>query len=73
MPGQGTTGAIFIIRQVQEKYQAKNKKLVYAFVDLEQAFERVPGEVVRWVLKKRCGCVAHPHSYGIVYRGLHCS
>ena len=51
MPGNGTTDAIFIMRQVQEKCQAK-KKLYYAFVDLEKAFGRVPREVVRWALRK---------------------
>ena len=40
MPGKITTDAIFIIRQVQEKHQAK-KMLYYAFVDLEKAFEVV--------------------------------
>ena len=51
MPGKGTTDAIFIMRQVQEKHQAKKKKkLYYVFVDLEKAF--VPGEVVRWALRK---------------------
>ena len=49
MPGKGTTDAIFIMRQVQEKHQAKKKKLYYAFVDLEKAFDRVPREVVRWL------------------------
>ena len=52
MPGKGTTDAIFIMRQVQEKHQAKKKKLYYAFVDLEKAFDRVPREVVRWSLRK---------------------
>ena len=52
MPGKGTTDAIFIIRQVQEKHQTKKKKLYYAFVDLEKAFDRVPREVVRWALRK---------------------
>ena len=40
MPGKGTTDAIFIMRQVQEKH--------HAFVDLEKAFDRV----VRWALRK---------------------
>ena len=48
MPGKGTTDAIFIMRQVQEKHQAKKKKMLYyAFVDLEKAFDRVRREVVR--------------------------
>ena len=52
MPGKGTTDAIFIMRQVQEKHQAKKKKLYYSLMDLEKAFDRVPREVVRWALRK---------------------
>ena len=48
MPGKGTTDAIFIMRQVQKKHQAKKKKLYYAFVDLEKAFDRVQREVVKF-------------------------
>ena len=43
MPGKGTTYAIFIMRQIQEKHQ--EMKLYYAFMDLEKAFDRVPREV----------------------------
>ena len=35
--GKGTTDAIFIVRQMQEKYLAKKKELWMAFVDLEKA------------------------------------
>ena len=31
MPGRGTTDAIFILRQLQEKHLAKNKKLYFTF------------------------------------------
>ena len=31
---------ISIIRQVREKHQAKKKRLYYAFVDLEKAFDK---------------------------------
>ena len=37
MAGRGATDAIFIVRQLQEKYLAKNKELRMAFVDLEGA------------------------------------
>ena len=36
MPGQGTTDAIFILRQMQKKFLAKNLSLFFAFVDLER-------------------------------------
>ena len=45
-------GALIIMRQVQVKHQAKRKKLYYAFVDLEKAFDRVPRQVVRWAVRK---------------------
>jgi len=35
MKGKGTTDAIFIVRQMQEKSRAKGKKLYFGFVDLE--------------------------------------
>ena len=39
IPGRGTTDTIFVVRQLQEKYLAANKKLYMAFVDLEKAFD----------------------------------
>ena len=52
MPGRGTTDAIFVVRQLQEKYRGSRKKLYFGFVDLEKAFDRVPREVVKWALRK---------------------
>jgi len=37
---------------MQEKYGCKGKKLYFAFVDLEKAFDRAPREVTRWALRK---------------------
>ena len=42
MSGRGTTDAIFIVRQLQEKHLTANKPLYMAFVDLEKAFDSVP-------------------------------
>jgi len=47
MKGKRTTDTIFIVRQMQEKFRAKGKKLYFCFVDLEKAFDRVPREVIR--------------------------
>ena len=52
VPGRGTTDAIFVVRQLQEKYLAANKRLYMAFVDLEKAFDQVPRKVIWWVLRK---------------------
>ena len=74
MPGKGTTDAIFIMRKVEEKHQAK-KKLYYAFADLEKKFDRVPREVLKWVLRTMGvdELALYPEVYTVVrtYASLH--
>ena len=43
VPSRGTTDAIFVIRQLQEKYLAANKRLYTAFVDLRRHLTECPG------------------------------
>jgi len=52
MKGKGTTDAIFIVRQMYEKFRAEGKRLRFGFVDLEKAFDEVPREVIRWAMRK---------------------
>ena len=55
--GRGTTDAIFIVRQLQEKHlsmvDSNNKDVIlyFAFVDLEKAFDRVPRKVLCWAMR----------------------
>ena len=44
--GRGTTDTLFVVKQLQEKYLAANKRLYMAFIDLEKAFYRVPWKVI---------------------------
>ena len=46
VPGRGTTDAIFVVRQLQEKYLAVNKRLYMVFLDLEKAFDCVLWKVI---------------------------
>ena len=50
--GRGTTDTVFVVRQLQEKYLAANKRLYMASVDLEKAFDRVPWKMIWWALRK---------------------
>src|ERR1700757_5240125 len=49
--GRGTTDAIFVVRQMQERFLEEGKDLWMAFVHLEKAFDRVPREVLWWALR----------------------
>ena len=50
MPERGATGAIFITRLLQVKFLDINNNLCFALIDLEKAFNRVPLEVLWWVV-----------------------
>ena len=42
IPGRGTTDAISILHQLQERFLHKNKQLYFFFLYLEKAFDRAP-------------------------------
>ena len=49
---QAEAQKIFVVRQLQKKYLAANKRLYMAFVDLEKEFDRVPHKVIWRELRK---------------------
>ena len=51
-PERLTTDAIFM-RQLQEKFSEKKKKLYDVFVDLEGAFNQVPRKAIEWALRRQ--------------------
>ena len=51
-PEKSTEDAVFIARQLQEKYLHKKRKLYHIFVDLEKAFDRIPRRAIEWALRR---------------------
>ena len=66
--GRGTTDAIFVVRQLQEKYLAANKRLYMAFLDLEKVFECSGGRCENLVWRSGlCDCRRCMPICGAVY------
>jgi hypothetical protein len=52
MLGRSTMEAIFLIRQLMERCREQKKDLHMVFIDLEKANDKVPRNVMWWVLQK---------------------
>jgi hypothetical protein len=50
MPGRSTMEAIFLIRQLMERYKEQKKDLYMVFIDSEKSYDKVPRNVMWWAL-----------------------
>ena len=53
MPDRSTTEAIFLLRMLMERYREAKTDLHIVFIDLENAYDKMPREVLWWMLAKR--------------------
>uniref|UniRef100_M8AXG7 Uncharacterized protein n=1 Tax=Aegilops tauschii TaxID=37682 RepID=M8AXG7_AEGTA len=52
MPVRSTMEAIFLVRQLMERYKEQMKDLHILFIDLEKAYDKIPRNVMWWALEK---------------------
>jgi hypothetical protein len=53
MPGKSTMEPLFCVKQLVQKLRKQKKKLCIVSIDLENAYDKVPTEVLMWTLMRK--------------------
>jgi hypothetical protein len=52
MPERLTMKALFLVRQLMDRYKEQKKDLHMVFIDLEKAYDKIRRNVMWWALEK---------------------
>jgi hypothetical protein len=53
MPERSPIEAIFLMRQLMERYREQKKDLHMVFIDLEKVYDRISRYIMWWTLEKK--------------------
>ena len=67
MHGRSTMEAIFLVRQLMERYKEQKKDLHMVFIDLEKAYDKITRHVMWWALEKHKA----PGKYIIIIKDMY--
>ena len=67
--GKSTIQSLFCLRMLQEKHTEFGKELHVVFVDLENAYDRVPRELIWYSLRRKDVPEAYINIIRVMYAG----